>query len=52
MDLLLLLLVMGRLHVLLDIGIAVEQGISDDVHHDVSFANVDQHVVFQHLETH
>lgn len=48
-DLLLLLLVVDWLYVLLDVSVAVEQGVSDDVHHDVGLANVDQHVVFQHL---
>jgi len=49
MDLLLLLLVMGRLNVLLDVGVHWKERSCDDVHHDVGLANVDQHVVFQHL---
>lgn len=45
----LLLLVLGGLHVLLNIRIHAEERASDDINNDICLTNVNQHVVFQNL---
>jgi hypothetical protein len=49
-NLLLLLLVVSWLHVLLNVGVAVEERICYNVYNDVSLADIDQHVILEYLD--